>query len=127
MLLSGRHFCAILVDTGFQSDPVESIFADFAVFVQKGIEIEARKECMLGFQLEETAEQGGACLIMQIAKVCPMVYSRLAPPCRGAANMECALCRRPLAIAHCFKSLDSLHFYKRLLVFVVPKLMTWHA
>ena len=41
--------------------------------------------------------------------------------------MGCALCRRPLTIAHCSKIADSWHFCKLILAFLVPKLVIWHA
>jgi hypothetical protein len=41
--------------------------------------------------------------------------------------MGYALCRRPPTIAHCARIADSWDCCKRILAFLVPKLVIWHA
>ena len=41
--------------------------------------------------------------------------------------MGYALCRRPTNIVHCTRIADYWHCCKRILAFLVPRLVIWHA
>ena len=86
--------------------------------------------CFLGSNSEGPAKENGACLTSYYAESREngeSVQSRPAPP-SGAANlMVYAFCRRPLTIAHCFKTCDSWHYSEQMLLFVVPERVIWHA